>query len=59
MPMSDHLLTTAEVAARLKVTSKTVYRWRAEGRIPAPIQVGRALLWQSADIDAVVAGGAA
>lgn len=31
--MSDHL-TGAQVAARLGITRRTVYRWAEEGRIP-------------------------
>lgn len=31
----DELLTVAEAAARLKVSRHTIYRWIAEGRLPA------------------------
>jgi excisionase family DNA binding protein len=33
--LKDELLTVAEAAALLKVTPHTVYRWIAEGRMPA------------------------
>ena len=32
-PSMDELLTPAEVAERLKVTRKSVYRWVASGRL--------------------------
>jgi len=33
--LKDELLTVTEAAALLKVTRHTVYRWIAEGRLPA------------------------
>lgn len=33
--LKDELLTVAEAAARVKVTRHTIYRWIAEGRLPA------------------------
>jgi excisionase family DNA binding protein len=35
MPLSDRLLTVAEVSERLAVTTKTVRRWIDEGRLEA------------------------
>lgn len=32
--MDQELLTTAELAERMKVTSETIARWRRRGRIP-------------------------
>jgi excisionase family DNA binding protein len=48
-------LTQDEVARRLEVTGQTVRRWRAEGRLPKPIQIGRKLLFRAGDIDAHLA----
>ena len=40
------LLTTRELARRLKVTERTIENWRKDGRIPA-LKIGRAVrfLW--------------
>lgn len=41
--MTDRLLTPEQVAARLQVTARTVYRWLMEGRLPG-VKLGR--LWR-------------
>ena len=38
----EPLLTVRDVAARLDVSTMTIYRWRAAGRFPAPdVAIGR------------------
>ncbi len=43
--MDDKLLTTEEVAARYRVSRRTLYDWRATGQAPPAIKVGRHLRW--------------
>jgi excisionase family DNA binding protein len=48
----DEFLTEAELAALLKVTPRTVKRWRAEGTGPSWIRVGRGIRYRRRDVDA-------
>jgi len=49
--IKDELLTVAEAAARLKVTRHTVYRWIAEGRLPAVRYSARVLRLRASDLE--------
>jgi len=49
--LKDELLTVAEAAARLKVTRHTIYRWIAEGRLPALRYSPRVLRVRLADLE--------
>lgn len=52
------LLTTDEVAARLKVTKRTIYAWLKDGRLRG-VKVGKFWrIWQ-ADVDALLQRGEA
>lgn len=44
-PQTGALLTTAEMAARLGITSKTLLRHKAEGRIRPTVAHGKLLRW--------------
>lgn len=59
IPTTTDLLTTAQVAAMLQVSLRTVRRHIAEGKMPDPIYVGaRAPRWDRAQImDWLKAGG--
>jgi excisionase family DNA binding protein len=48
----DPLLTTDEVVARYRVSRRTLYHWRATGRAPLAIKVGRHLRWPQSEIQA-------
>jgi excisionase family DNA binding protein len=48
--LKDDLLTVAETAARLKVTRHTIYRWIAEGRLPAMRYSARMLRLRRQDL---------
>ncbi len=48
--MSDDFLTVPEVAARLRVTAMTIYRWIEDGRLPA-MQIGKHYRIRSGDLD--------
>jgi excisionase family DNA binding protein len=48
----DELLTEADLAKLLKVTVRTVRRWRAEGSGPRALKIGRGVRYRRADVDA-------
>jgi len=48
--LEDELLTVAEAAELLKVTRHTIYRWIAEGRLPAVRYSPRVLRIRSEDL---------
>ncbi len=50
--MDDKLLTTEEVAARYRVSRRTLYHWRATGQAPPAIKVGRHLRWPQLQVQA-------
>ena len=45
-------LTVDELAAQCRVTSPTIARWVASGRLPRPIRLGRRWLFPAADVAA-------
>lgn len=49
--MSEHMLTAAEVAERLRVSTMTVYRLIRGGELPA-VRVGRNYRVRRADLEA-------
>jgi excisionase family DNA binding protein len=51
------LLTAREVAARLDIGLRTVWRWTATGELPAPVRcgpTGRVVRWKTKDIEEFV-----
>jgi excisionase family DNA binding protein len=51
------LLTAREVAARIGVGLRTVWRWTATGDLPAPVRWGRngrVVRWKTIDIEQFV-----
>jgi excisionase family DNA binding protein len=55
-PSPDPLLTTLEVAARLRCSKRTVQRWVKRGLLPAPIRLStQKRLWRESDIRKVLA----
>ena len=53
--MSPSLLTAAEVADQLRVSTMTIYRLIRRGELPA-VRVGRNYRVRAADLDAYLAG---
>lgn len=53
MPSAE-LLTAAEVASLLRVTSPTIYRWADDGTLPS-VRVGGVVRFRRADIEAALA----
>lgn len=58
MRTSDELLTTAEVAERLRVSQVTVARWAKKGQLDAVRLPGGTLRFKESDIAAIVDGAA-
>ena len=59
----EQLLTIQEVADLLRVSKRTVWRWLAQGRLPAPIRCSeRCLRWKAsvmrAYLEALASGAA-
>jgi excisionase family DNA binding protein len=49
---SPDLLTVREVARRLAISERTVWRWTAEGALPAPVRPRpRSTRWRLQDIE--------
>ncbi|MGN6545923.1 MAG: helix-turn-helix transcriptional regulator [Aureliella sp.] len=46
------LLTKTQVAQRLQMSTRTVYRKVQEGEIPAPVKLGHLVRWRSDVLDA-------
>ncbi len=45
------LLTVKDVAARLRISQRQVWKLLASGRIPAPVRLSRSVRWRAEDID--------
>lgn len=58
MRTSDELLTTAEVAERLRVSQVTVARWVKKGQLDAVRLPGGTLRFKESDIASIVDGAA-
>lgn len=51
---AQELLTAREVAARIRISIRTVWRWTTTGELPAPVRTGRSgriVRWKAEDID--------
>ena len=53
--MKEVMMTTAEVAARLRVPVPTLYKWRLESKGPRSIRIGKHLRYQERDVEAWIA----
>jgi excisionase family DNA binding protein len=55
-PLADReLLTAGDVAFRLNVSERTVWRWVAAGKLPEPVRYSQRLIrWRACDIEAYV-----
>jgi len=52
LPAGSDLLTVNDVARRLKVGTRTVWRWLALGQLPQPLRFSAVCVrWRLADID--------
>lgn len=48
------LLRNSDLRRELKIGRSTIWRWVAEGRLPAPIRIGRVTAWRRSDIAALI-----
>ena len=51
------LLTVREVAARLKVSTRQIFKLAASGQLPRPVKVGGSTRWRSTDIEEFIERG--
>ena len=58
MEQLEQLMTSKEVAKVLRVTKKTLYRWRCSGRLEG-VKVGRQYLYKPDDVKRIAEGGTA
>ena len=49
---ADELLTARELAAELKVSLRTLERWRAQGIGPVYVRLGRTVRYRRSDVNA-------
>jgi excisionase family DNA binding protein len=49
---TNNLLTVKEVAGILKLSVRKVWRLAAEGKLPAPVKIGRSSRWLASEVDA-------
>ena len=54
---AERLLNVYEVAARLRVSSRQVWKLAAAGQIPQPLKLARSARWRASDIDRFIADG--
>lgn len=55
--IGERLLNVRELAERLGVSARMVFKMLAAGKLPAPIRLGRSLRWRAAAVDAWIADG--
>ena len=51
------LLAVREVAGRLGVSSRQVWKLAGEGKMPAPVRLAGSVRWRSSDIDQFIESG--
>lgn len=45
------LLSAKELAKRLSISVRSVWRYRSSGRLPKPVQIAGAIRWRLSDIE--------
>jgi excisionase family DNA binding protein len=50
-PLTKPLMSAREVAEYLGVGLRTVWRWNAKGRLPAPMRHGRVVRWKRTEVE--------
>lgn len=55
--MNECLLTVKDVAARMKISERTIWVYRDMGFMPEPIKLRGAVRWRVTDIDSWIAAG--
>ena len=54
---TDRLLTVREVASRLGISSRQVWKLQSAGQIPRCVRLGGSVRWRSTDIDQFISNG--
>lgn len=54
-PQPDAWVTMQELAREIRVSVRTLYKWRAEGRAPRGAAFGKHVRMRRADVDAWIA----
>lgn len=55
--MNESLLTVKDVAARMKISERTIWVYRDMGFMPEPIKLRGAVRWRANDIESWIAAG--
>lgn len=55
--MTDGLLNVRDVAARVRVSVRQVWKLASSGRIPKPVRLGRSVRWRAAELQAWIEAG--
>lgn len=56
-PRTDRLLTVHEVASRLRVSSRQVWKLAAGDQMPRPLKLARSARWRESDLARFIAAG--
>ena len=52
---TNELLTVKDLARKLALSPRTIWRLRDTGGLPAPVKIGAAVRWRASDIDQFIA----
>lgn len=50
----EQLLRVQEVAEVFGVSSRAVWKWLYNRRVPSPVRIGRSVRWRAGDIEAFI-----
>ena len=56
-PKTTQLIDISELANRLSVSKRTIWRLDARGAIPSPLRLGSSVRWRESEIQEWVAAG--
>ena len=51
------LMTVRDLAARLKISSRQIWKLSASGRLPKPVRLARSVRWRASDIQEFIDAG--
>ena len=57
IPQTAQLIDVSELAKRLSVSKRTIWRLDARGAIPSPLRLGKTVRWRDQDIEDWIAAG--
>ncbi len=53
-PPNSMLMTVFDICDLLQITDRTVRKWMDNGKLPAPVRLGRVVRFRRADIEALL-----